>query len=664
MNICIYHHYNNMCANNAATKDELFQRRSPENQEYSDNYETDSEPIGAIKSDSASVSMSEDKCRSQKSAQSNVTVERNTANRGKTNSKFSRGKKSKLSFPPVKPPIVKRRGPQSLAFSQQNAVDRWESAQLALAEANSQNASLQRQLQECRTELRTVQRQCKMQSARLNKAIGQEADLPQIVDRLTMDIRSLQVRLRDKTQQFEASQRRISDLQHRILVLEKESEERQNLLDQEEIHQKIKTEKPEEMAAELQSEKKKSAALQHQLEVISRSHRHQTAIANEQVRHLRRVCRDLESQLAEKTLALQEKMKLLELQNIYCRRLPQHIPAHLPPPKGTEKALTDHSMHLGMHKERSEDEAPVKPGLRKVSVSLGRARTRRDPNVKNNSVISSESFGQSFAQTNEYTPEGTTIPIDASLPPTVESSTKAVSLIHGDNSVVPLALPSDGSYTTAEARIEHSSDTGSQKPRPEPESLGAGVNDQSLYETQVYNEDSPIVSYGEKDEYENMTVLLQANVFCCISDTASSDDGLRSKQCHSTEREHQSVPRRACVSQTDVQIDQVGMMASQQQRPLDVTLATQGLQVEPKNQPISLCLDTDIEAELKERERKNRLLQTLQELDEMPVLKPSQESENLEIQRKVVSEQPLNNKKSISSNLSDTFNKWVYFCIY
>ncbi|RTG80477.1 uncharacterized protein DC041_0000986, partial [Schistosoma bovis] len=109
-----------------------------------------------------------------------------------------------------------------------SVLDRWESNQFALADANSLIIQLNKELKDCKLELKTLQRQYKMQAVRLDKAIGQEADMPQIVDRLNSEIRTLQVRLREKTLQSCIDQRKIHELQQRIYVLEKTIDEKHN----------------------------------------------------------------------------------------------------------------------------------------------------------------------------------------------------------------------------------------------------------------------------------------------------------------------------------------------------------------------------------------------------------------------------------------------------
>lgn len=91
------------------------------------------------------------------------------------------------------------------------------------------------------------------------QAIGQEADLPQLVDRLSADIRALQTRLRDKCSQYDSSQRRISELQHRIYVLEKDRVEHQGQITVDDGAQRRNVARLDEVLTELQAEKKKSA---------------------------------------------------------------------------------------------------------------------------------------------------------------------------------------------------------------------------------------------------------------------------------------------------------------------------------------------------------------------------------------------------------------------
>ncbi|XP_018644006.1 Protein C6orf152, putative [Schistosoma mansoni] len=214
-------------------------------------------------------------------------------------------------------------------------LERWESNQLALADANSLIAQLNKELKDCKLELKTLQRQYKMQAVRLDKAIGQEADMPQIVDRLNSEIRTLQIRLRDKTLQSSADQRKISELQQRIYLLEKTFDEKNNqsqYTDEGSVISHKRNNKTHDISIELQEEKKKNSQLKHQLDLLTKSHKQQINMNNEKLRSLQQEYQHLKSKLYEKTQQLQEKTKLLELQNVYSHRIPRKniILGHLP----------------------------------------------------------------------------------------------------------------------------------------------------------------------------------------------------------------------------------------------------------------------------------------------------------------------------------------------
>ncbi|CAH8523583.1 unnamed protein product [Schistosoma turkestanicum] len=68
--------------------------------------------------------------------------------------------------------------------------DKRESNEIVLANANSLIVQLNRELTDCKSELRTILRQYKMQAVRLDKAIAREAEMLEVVDRLKSEIRS------------------------------------------------------------------------------------------------------------------------------------------------------------------------------------------------------------------------------------------------------------------------------------------------------------------------------------------------------------------------------------------------------------------------------------------------------------------------------------------
>ncbi|VDP54491.1 unnamed protein product [Schistosoma curassoni] len=219
-----------------------------------------------------------------------------------------------------------------------SVLDRWESNQFALADANSLIIQLNKELKDCKLELKTLQRQYKMQAVRLDKAIGQEADMPQIVDRLNSEIRTLQVRLREKTLQSCIDQRKIHELQQRIYVLEKTIDEKHN---------------------QSQYTDEGSSQLKHQLDVLTKNHKQQINMNNEKLRNLQQEYQHLKDKLHERTQQLQEKTKLLELQNVYSHRIPKNlISSHLSSLSSIYSTTNEMDNHND-HKETSKSNNPL-----------------------------------------------------------------------------------------------------------------------------------------------------------------------------------------------------------------------------------------------------------------------------------------------------------------
>ncbi|VDP98951.1 unnamed protein product [Trichobilharzia regenti] len=178
-------------------------------------------------------------------------------------------------------------------------LEMWESNQLALAEANSTIVQLNKELKECKLELKT--------------AIGQEADMPQIIDRLNSEVRTLQLRLREKTLQSSADQRKISELLHRVYLLEKSStcDDKQNQsLDNGSLQSRKKLNKSENTTSELDEEKKKNTKLKHEIHVLTKNFKQQINSTNEKLRCLREKYQILEKSLQEKSLQLQVRWVL------------------------------------------------------------------------------------------------------------------------------------------------------------------------------------------------------------------------------------------------------------------------------------------------------------------------------------------------------------------
>ncbi|CAH8862909.1 unnamed protein product, partial [Trichobilharzia szidati] len=331
--------------------------------EYSEQYETDSELTDMQE-------QTDSKDRKVRETSGDLSTQRRNKQIKKLHNPFpirrnaSHRSKSKPHHPTVqtKPNQILTKklypnvscGSSSHITASSGLLEMWESNQLALAEANSTIVQLNKELKDCKLELKTVQRQYKMQAVRLDKAIGQEADMPQIIDRLNSEVRTLQLRLREKTLQSSADQRKISELLHRVYLLEKstcDDKQNQSSFDNGSLQSRKKSNKSENTTSELDEEKKKNSKLKHEIYVLTKNFKQQINSTNEKLRCLREKYQILEKSLQEKSLQLQEKSKLLELQNVYSQRIPKHIVlSHLqssstqaPPPRRVNDVDKQHN---------------------------------------------------------------------------------------------------------------------------------------------------------------------------------------------------------------------------------------------------------------------------------------------------------------------------------
>ncbi|KAL5104198.1 Lebercilin [Taenia crassiceps] len=210
------------------------------------------------------------------------------------------------------------------------SLEAWQASQNLIASLRSENHLLQSQLKDCRVELRTVQRQCKVQSARLTKAVGRETEMPALVDRLNAEVRAMQVQLRRKQEAVDVAERRALEAEARLLpLLEKRNHKSATVSsaapvnEQEEI--KKRTQAVDALQTTLEEERRKVRDLQKKMELVERNHKAEQATANEQIRKMRKFVGELQAQLNIVNRNLQEKTKLLELQNIYSQRLPKSV---------------------------------------------------------------------------------------------------------------------------------------------------------------------------------------------------------------------------------------------------------------------------------------------------------------------------------------------------
>ncbi|THD23337.1 Lebercilin [Fasciola hepatica] len=548
--------------------------------DYSENYESDSEVINDIPGPKNCFGSSQ-QGKVEGDNLKSVNPVRNVDHK----SKPKRRKPHRCS---TKTPVF-RKSATAVQNTQTSAVDRWEAAQVALAEANSQNILLQRQLQECRLELRTVQRQCKMQSARLNKAIGQEADLPQIVDRMTADIRALQTRLREKTSQHDSSQRRISELQHRIYVLEKEREEHHSQITSDDAAQRRNAIRLDEAVAELQAEKKKTSMLAHQLEVTTRSHKHQNVLAHEQIRQLRRNCRDLENQLHERTQLLQEKIKLLELQNIYSLRIPKTVPSHLPPTENN-RGLTpdpqdqkDSASPLIMTKPLLQVRSrTTEPSSQKYSINLGRSRVRHLPSAE----------------------------VSSRTEPDVDALKVSHSINRKSETLFSLLVDASTCESMVDPCSMNSNPTQSGLSEEPPSIKGAA----SQYTSQMTDPPASVDPNGFHGDGSATLSTVARDEFSIGSSLGEKLTTQPEEKVRLEEKAVRTEETHAPVTRISADNERVSMIASQNQRPIDVTLATQDPSTSGSSQTTSVLLSK--QEEKQEMERKARLLKALQALDQ------------------------------------------------
>uniref|UniRef100_A0A5K3EL16 Lebercilin domain-containing protein n=1 Tax=Mesocestoides corti TaxID=53468 RepID=A0A5K3EL16_MESCO len=239
-------------------------------------------------------------------------------------------------------------------------LEAWEISQNLIAQLRSENDQLKRELKNCRVELKTVERQCKVQSARLTKVVGREADMPGVIDRLTAEVRSLQIQLRRKHEQAETAEKKASEMEHRLLPLLDRREHKttgssvsgdQQMSGAASDEAGKHTQALESLQAILEEERQSHRELQRKMELMERCHRSEQGAANDQIRKLRKLSKTLQSQLDTVTQNLQEKTKLLELQNIYSQRLPKSALTHssVPPTEG----INSYNSDLGIHLDRN-----------------------------------------------------------------------------------------------------------------------------------------------------------------------------------------------------------------------------------------------------------------------------------------------------------------------
>ncbi|KAM3175697.1 hypothetical protein ACTXT7_008025 [Hymenolepis weldensis] len=153
-------------------------------------------------------------------------------------------------------------------------------------------------------------------------AVSKELEMPDLINRLNGEIRALQFHLNRQREATAAAEKRAADVETRL----RERREVRDAPDDSENFRKIARKQikaNEALKIELEDERRKVKDLQRKVDTMEQKLRAEQNLANEQIRKLRKNCADLQTKLENTEKNLQEKTKLLELQNIYTQRIPK-----------------------------------------------------------------------------------------------------------------------------------------------------------------------------------------------------------------------------------------------------------------------------------------------------------------------------------------------------
>ncbi|VUZ46644.1 unnamed protein product [Hymenolepis diminuta] len=209
--------------------------------------------------------------------------------------------------------LERQRKIQLALSSELGLGDTWEANQNLIASLKSENHYLKCQLKQCQGELKTVERQCKVQNARLTKTVSKELEMPELINRLNGEIRALQFHLNRQREATAAAEKRAGNAETRL----RERREVRDAPDDSENFRKIAKKQiraNEALKIELEDERRKVKDLQRKVDTMEQKLRAEQNLANEQIRKLRKNCGDLQTKL-ENT----ER----NLQNIYTQRIPK-----------------------------------------------------------------------------------------------------------------------------------------------------------------------------------------------------------------------------------------------------------------------------------------------------------------------------------------------------
>ncbi|VDI30836.1 Hypothetical predicted protein [Mytilus galloprovincialis] len=241
--------------------------------------------------------------------------------------------------------ISSRATAQSQEPKVDNAVQRMLSSKnLRINELKNQLQDFRLNLDEMKEENKLLKKTQKRQEKALGKFENEESDLPQLLQRHNNEVRTLREQLKKTQDKYQRTDRYLRDAEDELdktknkLKKYKNLAEDKNLLERQELQKKV-----QQTEIDLEEKDVKVRELEKHINHLNKNHRHELGIEIARHRDFQKQMESLRNDNEELQNRLKEKVKAVELANIYSLRKGKKLPAsysgtpNRTPPPGRRK---------------------------------------------------------------------------------------------------------------------------------------------------------------------------------------------------------------------------------------------------------------------------------------------------------------------------------------
>lgn len=210
-----------------------------------------------------------------------------------------------------------------------NAVQRMlSSKQLRINELKNELEDFKNTLQDLREENKLLKKTQQRQEKALNKFENDESDLPQLLQRHNNEVRTLKEQLKKAQEKYQKTDRYLRDAEDELdktknkLTKFKGLAEDNNLLERQELQNKLR-----QAEIDLEEREVKVKDLEKHIKHLNKNHRHELGIEIARHRDLQKQLETMRNENDELQIKFKEKVKAVELANIYSLRKGHKLPA-------------------------------------------------------------------------------------------------------------------------------------------------------------------------------------------------------------------------------------------------------------------------------------------------------------------------------------------------